>query len=851
MKSCSSASRYLSPEAIAFISQEIERSAGNEVFFIGLTQSSSVVSEVRVAARGNSYCAPAILRDIKAGDVLIHNHPSGVLQPSDADVTIASLAGESGAAFYIIDNRVEILYAVVPLYEGNVLKSLDRDEVLELLKPGSRISSSLESYEERREQLEMASVVTSAFNENRISLIEAGTGIGKSLAYLIPSVLWSLANRERILISTNTINLQEQLIAKDIPLLKKNMDREFKAVLIKGRGNYACKRKASALSLEGNYLFEDNNIAEEKALIEWVSKTKDGSRADLNFVPKDSGWEKIASETDVCRRSKCSFYNDCFFYRARREAASSDILVANHHLLFADLAVKSERGGYGESAVMPPYTRVIIDEAHNVEDVATEYFGAAVSKRGVSLTMGRLVGKKDGSKGLLPFIVLKVQKIKGHIAGAFLKDVSTTIRDEIIPRLANVRALSDELFDITGYWSLEAKKGGTDSGEVTADLKVRIKEQMTSSETWKEIENSASGLLREGKVCARKLKGIVRDFDNLPEGEERDTFDPQLLELKAYSERLGSLLTTIEAFFFHKVEGAVKWVETVRRHGKMSVRLKISPISVAEAMNEKAYKICKTMVLTSATLSVRGKFDYIKDRTGLKLADERLDEVMLKSPFDYKRQAFVGIPTDMPLPGEQLYIENLTHVISHSLMISEGKAFVLFTSYRMLNDIFDRLSHSDLLSGYRMMRQGDGPRSLLLENFRKDEHSIIFGSDSFWEGVDVPGDALMNVILTKLPFSVPDDPLVEARAEMMEAEGQNPFMNYFLPRAVIKFKQGFGRLIRNKRDRGAVLILDSRIVRKSYGKVFLNSLPDCNIKKLPTEKLADSLNFFFRDREAE
>ncbi|MDH3975833.1 MAG: helicase [Deltaproteobacteria bacterium] len=848
MKPYSRAADYFIPEALTFIAREIEQTAGNEVFFIGFAQS-SLVSEVRVVARGNGYSAPAILRDLRAGDVLIHNHPSGLLHPSDADIAVASLAGECGAAFYIIDNRAEKLYAVVPLFKGNTIKPLDGEEVISLLKAGSKLSSSLKAYEERSEQLDMASVVTSAFNDERIALIEAGTGIGKSMAYLVPSILWAVENRERIVISTNTINLQEQLIEKDIPLLQKSIDHDFKAVLIKGRGNYACKRKAFALSREGNYLFEDNNIAEEKSLLQWISKTKDGSRSDLNFIPKDSSWEKIVSETDVCRRSKCSFYNDCFFYQARREAASSDILVANHHLLFADLAVKSETGTHGESGVMPPYSRVIIDEAHNVEDVATEYFGAAVSKRGLSLTTGRLVSKKDSAKGLLPFIYLKMQKMKGHIAGTFLSATSSTIKGELIPHLAHIRELSDELFDMTAYWSLEVKKGNRENGDMPGEIKVRIKDPVTSAREWKHLENSASTLLTEGKICARKLRGIVRDFENLPHGDEREALDPQVLELKAYSERLKSFLTTVEAFFFHKVDGTVKWIETARRNGAMSVRLKISPISVAEAMSEKAYKVCKTIIFTSATLSVRKKFDYIKGRTGLDLAGERLTETLLESPFDYKRQAFVGIPADMPLPGEKSYVESLGNTISLALKASEGKAFVLFTSYRMLNDVYGRLAHSELLSPYRMMRQGDGPRSLLLDSFRKDKHSIIFGSDSFWEGVDVPGDALMNVILAKLPFSVPDDPLIEARAEMLEADGKNAFMSYFLPRAVIKFKQGFGRLIRNKRDRGAVLILDSRIVRKSYGNAFLSSLPDCNVQKLPAGDLVESLNRFFMDME--
>lgn len=837
--------KYLAPESIDFMLREILDARGNEVFFVGKGISGETLSELRVVARGNSFSVPAILKSVNAGDILIHNHPSGDLTPSDADMLVASASGERGAAFFIINNSVDNLYAVIPPFEEQRLVPLEADEVLSHMRPDSSLSSYLKGYEERPQQLDMASNVCAAFNDENIALIEAGTGTGKSIAYLIPSVLWSLKNSERVVISTNTINLQEQLIFKDIPLIHKNVCKDFKAVLIKGRGNYACKRKASLLSSEGNYLFEDDALAEERLMLEWTEKTIEGSKAELDFLPRDASWEKISSEADLCPRTKCKFYNECFYYRARREAASSDILIANHHLLFADLAVKGESGGHSEGAVMPPYQRVIIDEAHNIEDVATEHFGEGDSKRGFMLLAGRLVGKKDRKKGLLPFAHMKMIKRKGCLPGSFMQPISSYILGELIPHVDSMRELASEFFDMLGYFALDFKKDLSDSNMVAGEKKLRITDEVKDLSDWKELCEAALSVLHQARICRKGLLKVIDALEDLPEGEDRDDFSAQLLEFRAYSERLQRFLSAIDLFFFHEAEGSVKFIDASQRDSGLSVRLKISPVSIAEAMNAHVYDILKTAVLTSATLSVNNKFDYIRGRLGIQADGERLTELMLESPFDFKRQAFIGIPTDMPLPFDKNYESELENIVGKSLTISGGSAFVLFTSYKLLNRLHRSLSNDRNLSSYDMMRQGEAPRTVLLDRFRKVKSSVIFGSDSFWEGVDVPGDALSSVIVTKLPFSVPDDPLVEARCELITKEGGNPFMSYILPQAVLKFKQGFGRLIRNRTDIGAVLILDSRVVRKGYGNLFLRSLPKCNVHKLPATDILEGMKGFF------
>lgn len=836
--------KYLAPEAIDFMAREILDAAGNEVFFVGKGISGEALSELRIVARGNSYSVPAILKIVRAGDILIHNHPSGDLTPSDADMLFASASGERGAAFFIINNQVDNLYAVIPPFEEQRVVPLEADEVLSHLRPDSSLSSYLKGYEERPQQLDMASRICAAFNDEKIAIIEAGTGTGKSIAYLIPSVLWALKNSERVVISTNTINLQEQLIFKDIPLIHKNVCKDFKAVLIKGRGNYACKRKASLLSSEGNYLFENDAIAEERLILEWTEKTIEGSKAELDFLPRDDSWEKVSSEADLCPRTKCRFYNECFYYRARREAASSDILIANHHLLFADLAVKGESGGHSEGAVMPPYQRVIIDEAHNIEDVATEHFGVGDSKRGFMLLAGRLIGKKDRKKGLLPFAHMKMIKRKGYLPGAFMQEISSYIQGELIPHVDSMREQATDFFDLLGYFAIDCKKDLSGSDMAGGEKKLRITDEVKELSDWKELCEAALSVLHQTRICRKGLLKVIDALEELPEGEDRDDFSAQLMEFKAYSDRLQRFLNAIDLFFFHEAEGSVKSIDASQRDRGISVRLKISPVSISEAMNSHVYDILKTAVLTSATLSVGNKFDYIRGRLGLEAGGERLTELMLESPFDFKRQAFIGIPTDMPLPTDKTYEKELEVIVGRSLKISGGSAFVLFTSYKLLNRLHSSLSSDREHSSYDMMKQGEAPRTVLLDRFRKVKSSVIFGSDSFWEGVDVPGDALSSVIVTKLPFSVPDDPLVEARCELIAKEGGNPFMAYTLPQAVLKFKQGFGRLIRNSSDMGAVLILDSRVVRKGYGNLFLRSLPKCDIHKAPADDILADMKLF-------
>lgn len=837
--------QFLTAESADTIKKEIIAVDGNEVLFLGNADSNGLVSGIKVIARGNGSCAPAILGTVHAGAVLIHNHPSGKLLPSDADVGIASIVGEMGAGFYIVNNDVDALYALVAPHREKNLKNLDDEEVLAYFEAHSSLAGSLEAYDERREQQEMAKSVTDAFNNNKIHLVEAGTGVGKSMAYLIPSVMWALANGERVVISTNTINLQEQLISRDIPLLQRHVFGELKATLVKGRGNYACLRKAYSLKTEGGYLFEECDENEEKALQDWINKTQDGSRSDLDFIPKASCWEKLASEADMCLRAKCEYFNECFFYKARRKAASSDLLVANHHLLFADLAIRCNADKYSEAAVMPPYHRLIIDEAHNIEDIATQYFGARITKRGLLLLLGRLYGKKNNKKGLLPFLNAKIHTLNSKIPEKSLADATAMIQEHLVPALITMRELASEFFDYLTCIFLESADNEAGAKDADNVRRIGLNDEICKSEGWGELESRVIALLSIAGSLTGKLYDLTKIVSEFQKNGRKNLLETQITELRAYSDRLSSLTDVLKTFFFNKAEGFVKWLEISEGAKETTAALQLSPLSIAGEMKKNVYDVFKTVILTSATLSVRGRFDFIKERLGLGLIEDRYGDTLLESPFDYKKQAFVGIPENMPAPGEKDYVEILAERVSDAIKISKGRAFVLFTSYNMMNDVYDCIGKMDIPLNFRVMKQGDEPRYKLLRKFRSAESSVLFGSDSFWEGVDVVGHSLVNVVITKLPFNVPGHPVTEARMKMMKKSGGNPFIDYIIPQAVIKFKQGFGRLIRNRTDRGAVLVLDSRVVRKKYGNYFLNSLPPSDIFTSTGEDVIKEMRIFF------
>ncbi|BBA68905.1 putative ATP-dependent helicase DinG [Geobacter sulfurreducens] len=832
--------RYFSEQAILDLRAAITEAGGNEVFFLGRTDENLLVVEVEPLARGNRDAVAAIMIATSFGDVVIHNHPSGVLTPSQADVEIASLLGNQGVGFSIIDNRAENCYQVVPPFARRETQRLSFPEIERIFAPAGVLADNLPGYEYRDEQLRMAFRVTEAFNDDRVAVIEAGTGTGKSLAYLVPAVLWAIRNQERVVVSTNTINLQEQLTRKDIPFLQKHAGISFKAVLVKGRANYLCRRKLAAVKAEPSLFADDPAAGELEAIIAWSETTGEGCRSDLSFIPKEEAWEEVACEADQCGRVRCPFYARCFFYSARRQAASADVLVVNHSLLMADLALRQE-AGYRSTAILPPFERLIVDEGHHLEDVATGHLSAQVSRTGLLKLLGRLQNPRKPQRGLLSQFSAGLVREMPEALDELYRELAERIDGTLIPRRQQLtdgvtRAMDAIGIALVGHLS---ERGGT-----TGERKLRVTPSLFGSRLWRVVDDEVRELAADLNDYVRELKGVLTACVRLPE-EVREKLAGLLIDLRGITGRLEAVAGDL--IFFIGREGEVcRWFEVKRGKNGMVVRLCSSPLEVAASLKRTLFDAFRTVIVTSATLAVGERFDYLARRTGIALLkQDRVTELLLASPFDYEHQAFVGIPADIPEPASRGFQEALELALHQGLAISEGHAFVLFTSYDLLAKLFGRMAETLKRRGLTPLRQGEVNRHHLLARFKQEPNAVLFGTDSFWEGVDVQGKALELVALTRLPFRVPTEPVLEARAEHIAAGGGDPFMEYTVPQAVIKFKQGFGRLIRSREDRGAVLILDSRVLTKNYGGHFLRSLPPVRLVTGSSSEVFGAMTEFF------
>lgn len=843
----------ISPTCLELLRETIVEAGGNEVFFLAKPDDQRQIVEIMPLARGNEAAVPALMQVATQGDIIVHNHPSGHLAPSTADLSIASEYGNQGVGFYIVNNTVDEIYVVVEPFQRQSVQQLQPSEMVELVSEKGSVAKTLKNFEFRPEQQQMIEAVAQSFNHSKVALIEAGTGTGKSLSYLIPSIFWAVQNKQRVVISTNTINLQEQLVNKDLPLLQQALRLPFRSELVKGRGNYVCLSKVEMLEKEGEHLIESEEQGELKAILNWSHKTTDGSRSDLPILPKPAIWEKVACESDNCGRIRCSHYNPCFFFNARRQAASADLLIVNHHLLFSDLAIRGETGRYHEAAIMPAYSHIILDEAHNIEEVATEYFGTQISRLGLLRLLGRFYSLKDRERirerGLLAFLLAKLKLAEKQIP---LKDylrLIELIQQRILPQRDNLAyAVENSFSEIASFFQSSAS---TPTHSKT-ESKIRFTDELMKRPDWQSsILLTVLQLIGEIKSFHRLLLLLEKELQGL----EEDVADPLfslLVELKALTDRVEMTASILGEIFGDPDEMKVRWVEI--RQGKSGpvITLKQAPLSVAELLHEKVFDRFATIILSSATLTTNQHFKYIKSRLGLQLIPaERLIEVVLPSSFNYLDQVIIGIPKDVPSPDHPDFARELGELVWRSIKVSQGRALILFTSYSLLQRLFKELQARLESEGFQALMQGQAPRHRLLDIFRNDATSVLFATDSFWEGVDVVGESLENVILTKLPFSVPKEPVIEARVEALEREGKNSFLEYSVPQAVIKFKQGFGRLIRSREDYGSIMIFDRRILEKSYGRVFLESLPDCQLVSGEREFVFGRVNdFFFSRRKA-
>ncbi len=834
----------LSAKAIEQMRAAIQEAGGREVFFAGPLDGHGRVARVRVWARGHEGAVPAVFEGLCTHEVVLHNHPSGEIAPSDADLQLASLFSFQGHGVYIVDNEVNWVYAVVEPLLDRDKKTLDPAELAALLGPDSAVARVLPQFEVRPQQADMMGAVARAFNAEGIAVIEAPTGVGKTLAYLAPAIVWAVRNGERVVVSTRTINLQEQIMFKDIPLLQGCLGIKFHAVLVKGRNNYLCWRRFTRALSEAS-LFEDNaDQAALKRLDEWAQKTQEGSRSDLPFIPPRELWSQICSESDTCRPMNCSYAKKCFIGKARREIAKADILVVNHHMLFSDLAVKRELGNFNALAVLPAYRRLIFDEAHSIEDSATEYFGMEATRMGALALIGRFIRmERAHERGLLPFLKLKLMKETLNSPYKEIDDIFLLIENELMPHLASAREGLQAAFD--AIRSITAER----CGQIGREIKWRLTPEALKDPALRDVHQVyVLPVVQELRECAKwcaQLHERVRKLESPPDYAGEPPFLTELMQLSAYQNRLERLASNLAEGISESLEpNTVRWIE-IDAHDRRTVRVVRCPLEVGGDLAGWVYGNLKTIVMTSATLAVRQRFDFLFHRIGLdSMAGRSTETLALPTPFDYQEQALLCIPTELSDPGSSTFLDDSEEYIREALAITRGHAFVLFTSFHALEHAYQQLEGEIRRWGVTLLKQGEAARTQLLERFRRDTSSVLFATDSFWEGVDVAGEALQCVILPRLPFRVPTEPILEARAEAIDAAGGNSFMEYVVPQAVIKFRQGFGRLIRRRSDRGSILVLDRRVVTKHYGRIFLESLPGLRIIKGPRDGVMEALRQF-------
>lgn len=714
----------------------------------------------------------------------------------------------------------------VPLKPTGDVTPLDIDEITRFFAADGALGQAFSGYEQRLQQVEMAQAVAQSFNTSETLMVEAGTGTGKSMAYLIPAAHFSARRGERVVISTNTINLQDQLFYKDIPDLQRIMQLTgnaplapgaaqglpFTAALLKGRGNYLCLRRYKKLRLE-----EHLQIDEVRALLKvqlWLPTTTSGDRAELLLIDKEQlAWGRVNVTAETCTGSRCPDFQDCFFFRARRQAEAAHIVVVNHALLLSDLAAQAN--------VLPPYDHLIIDEAHNLEEAATDQLSFQIDQAALLQFLDNLY-QSGGAQNVSGLFSDLPKHFRESTATENEHAQTQSVANELHPAIARAREVVYDCFNhVRAFVTQEVEPNNYDS-------RLRLTPAVRQKPAWANVEHAWENLnllLTQIGSGLGRLETLLLD---LKDAEMLD-YDELLLRVQM----LVRFATDVRVQLGHIIFGTdadqyITWLNLDRIYDTLT--LNAAPLSVAEILQTQLFTQKQTNILASATMTINNTFDFVKERLGL----PEVAELQLDSPFDYEQQALVYIPNDIPEPNQRGYQQAVEDALIALCTATGGRTLALFTANSTLKQTYIGIQDALEEQEIAVLGQGiDGSRRALLERFKESPRTVLLGTSSFWEGVDVVGEALSVLVITKLPFSVPNDPIFAARSEQFK----EPFSEYAVPQSILRFKQGFGRLIRSKEDRGIVVVLDKRLLTKKYGQTFLHSLPATRVRQGPLQQL--------------
>ena len=812
-----------SKESLQTIKKYLEEQNNKSMIFKATFDEDELIQEPFFLSLYKKKSFEETLTKVARNEVVIRTTKPNQLYPSDMELELSEeLYTRRNIAYCLLSSDLDDFYFVQDI-DRIFLEDID---IKNYFSKDGILAKEIKGFEYRQEQEEMAQYIQEAINEDRKIIVEAGTGTGKTLAYLIPAIKWAVVNKKKVIIATNTINLQEQLLLKDIPLAKSIIKDEFSYVLVKGRNNYVCKRLFNELALGKNIdigTFSIEAREQIEYILKWGNKTKTGDKAELPFEVYPDVWELVQSTTELCLGKKCPYRKECFYMKTRMEKMEADILISNHHVFFADLNVRAETDFDSEYLILPRYDMVIFDEAHNIESVARSYFSVEVSKISFTRLLNRIYQRKNKRKKEKSALI----RVEDTIDEKDLEDsqqyidLLNTLKEEI----SILQNIGDEYFD-------EIRK------IYETNTEAPIKKSLNNFEMTKSrfLEN-----LREKKdIFQTKLAdflNLMMSFNNVID-EEKDK-NPEVINFNNHLKMFKAYIDSFKFINSFEDDNYIYWLDINSK--RTNVVLTATPLNIAQKLSTVLFDNLDRLVFASATIVVNGSFDYFKKSLGLD--EEDCIEAIIKSPFDYNEQMSVYIPSDIQ-DSENInaFVSDASRFILNILLKTNGKAFILFTSYTMLNQIYYSISKKLKDKGFEVFLHGDKPRSQLIKEFKEAENPILFGTTSFWEGVDVQGENLSNVIITKLPFLVPTDPVVSAISKKIEEDGGNSFTDFQLPEAIIKFKQGVGRLIRKKTDSGNIFILDSRILKKRYGSLFINALPSQkNIKILEKDDIIEEI----------